>query len=123
MDIVTMREIVELCRYPEYALHVREDNRGAIYLHGTYLEPDVVTGNLEVQATRKWFLSPEMVKGEIVQTVFKCVMTSMEHRVREHFKYRERAIFGPHLVENMNNELQKLCEKLGGAQASGKAGE
>jgi hypothetical protein len=38
-----------------------------------------------------------MVPNEIVTTAFKAVMTAMEHEVRESFKYRDVAIYNPHL--------------------------
>src|SRR3977135_320144 len=66
------------------------------YLQAQYLEADIITGNPELQKTRKWNLSFHMVKSEIVATAFKCVMGSVEHRVRENFKYRGRRIYGPH---------------------------
>ena len=97
MNIAEMREIVYRdCRYPEYCFSVEHNARGEMFLQGSYLEQDVNHGRMEKQFTRRWLLSPEMVKSEVVQTVFKCVMTSMEHRVRELFKYRGRAVFGPH---------------------------
>ncbi len=45
---------------------------------------------------RKWVISPHATKSEIVQTALKAVLTAEEHEAREHFKYRGRAIFGPH---------------------------
>lgn len=66
------------------------------YLQAYYVEKDVDTGKDELQKTRKWLLSQHMVKGEIVQTALKCVLTSMEHRAREHFKYKGELIFCPH---------------------------
>jgi len=91
-----MRDVVCECQYSGYGFHVIHDSRGAIFLRGSYEEADVDTGVKEMQLTRRWFLSPEMTKSEIVQTVFKCVMTSMEHRCREWFRYRSKAVFGPH---------------------------
>lgn len=46
---------------------------------------------------RWWRLSYHMVKGEIVQTALKAVLTALEHEAREEFLYRDRAVFGPHL--------------------------
>jgi hypothetical protein len=37
-----------------------------------------------------------MVRSEIVSTAFKCVLTSAEHRCREHFSYKGERIYGPH---------------------------
>jgi hypothetical protein len=66
------------------------------------------------QYGRKWYLSPFMVKGEIVQTALKAVMTAEEHETRERFTYKSLAIFGPHfdverLVEMalLKNALEK----------------
>lgn len=96
MNVSEMETIVSECDFPGYLFIVKKDSRGAIYLQGSYREPDVDTGIEEVQVTRRWFLSPAMTKSEIVQTVFKCVLTSMEHKTREWFKYRDKAVFGPH---------------------------
>jgi len=96
MNVQEIRAIVGLCTFPEYKFEVLVDHRGAMYLQANYVEPDTYTQAPERQFTRRWFLSPAMCKGEIVQTVFKCVLTSMEHRTREWFKYQARPIFGPH---------------------------
>lgn len=47
--------------------------------------------------SRKWFLSPHMTKGELVQTCLKAVLTAEEHEAREKFLYRGRAVLGPHI--------------------------
>lgn len=96
MDVSEMRQIVSECKFHDYMFHVEIDGRGAIYLQANYVEDDVDTLTPEVQRTRRWFLSPQMTKSEIVQTAFKCVLTSMEHRTREWFRYQGRAVFGPH---------------------------
>jgi len=102
------RIYVAHCDYPGYAFYVKEDARGAVYLQAAYSEADTLTGKVEVQLTRKWFLSPEMVKSEIVATAFKCIMTSMEHRTREWFTYRQRAIYQPHYDVD---KLHEICEE------------
>jgi hypothetical protein len=107
MNLSRMREVVDLCSYPEYQFLVLVDGRGAIYLQADYMEIDVSSGKSERQVTRRWFLSPEMTESEIVQTVFKCVLTSMEHRTREWFRYAGNAVFGPHFDVHA---LWQLCE-------------
>jgi hypothetical protein len=47
--------------------------------------------------TRKWRLSYNMTKSEVVQTALKCSLTSAEHEAREGFLWCKKAIFGPHL--------------------------
>ncbi len=101
MDIELARKIIaEDIKYPAYTFHATIDGRGEMYLQASYIEPDIFTGNVEIQRTRRWFISPEMSVSEFVQTAFKCIMTSMEHRVREHFKYRDALVFGPHFNIN-----------------------
>lgn len=95
MTIEEMRQVINLVAFEGYTFTVFDEG-GAIYLRASYIEADIITGAPEKQQTRKWLLSTHMVKGEIVQTAFKCVMTSMEHRAREHFLYRGERIFGPH---------------------------
>jgi hypothetical protein len=95
MTIEEMRTILSVVEFEDYRFEVKEKN-GVPFLRAVYVEPDIVTGEPETQHTRKWQLSEHMVKSEIVQTAFKCVMTSLEHRARENFKYRGRRVFGPH---------------------------
>lgn len=82
--------------YPGYKIEAKTDHADRLYLQASYMEDDIYTGKPELQMTRRWFISNEMTKSELVQTTFKCIMTSMEHRVREHFKYRDQLVFGPH---------------------------
>lgn len=85
------------CRFQDYEFEVKKSaHTGAVYLQAHYEEADTISGQIDTQYTRKWFLSPEMSKSEIVATAFKCVLTSMEHRTREWFLYRGRAIYQPH---------------------------
>lgn len=66
------------------------------YLQIRYMEPDIVSGIPELQSGRKWYVSSHATKSEVVQTVLKAALTSAEHIVREHFRYRGQNIFGPH---------------------------
>lgn len=96
------------CYYPLYTFNVLVDGRGEMYLQATYNEADIKTGDIETQHTRRWFLSPEMTKSEVVATCFKCIITSMEHRTREHFTYRGERIYGPHFdVEALHSIAHK----------------
>ena len=95
MNIAELRVLVATCQFEQYTFVVT-DGHGGIHLQATYLEADIVTGKQEQQFTRKWLLSPAMTRSEVVQTCFKLVMTSMEHRAREGFTYRGKRVFGPH---------------------------
>lgn len=90
-----MRGVLSDCDFPDFTFFI-DFIMGRFYMQGRYMEKDTVTGKLEEQYTRKWIVTPLMTKSEIVQTAFKCILTSMEHRTREWFTYKEKAIFGPH---------------------------
>jgi hypothetical protein len=107
--VITAKEAVAECSYPEYTIEVVESaTTKAVYLRARFLEADTLTGENQMQFTRRWSLSPEMSKSEIVATAFKCIMTSMEHRVREFFLYRNRAIYMPHYDVDT---LHAVCEE------------
>jgi hypothetical protein len=58
-----------------------------IRLRAEWTGADAATGKPELQQSRWWPLRPEMVKTEIIQTAFLCVLKSEEHEIRETFKY------------------------------------
>ena len=91
--------------FMNYRFSVR-DGHGGIFLQAHYMDADIYTANQELQVTRKWLLSPHMTESEVVQTAFKCCLTSMEHRAREAFKFNGARIFGPHF--NVR-DLALLC--------------
>lgn len=66
-----------------------------------------VTGKPMPWWGRKWYISPHMTDGEIVQTVFKALMTAVEHETREQFLFKGVAIFDPHI------DLDKLVQLHG----------
>lgn len=95
--------IISECDFPEYGLRLLTVN-GSHYIQASYYEQDTVTGAREMQHTRHWLVSPEAGRSEIVATCFKCVLTSMEHKAREWFTYRDKPIFNPH------QDVDKLLE-------------
>ena len=108
MTLGEMREIISLVHFEDYTFEVKEGmTLFSCYLQASYFEPDIITGEDSLQKTRKWMLSRHMVKSEVVQTAFKCVITSLEHRAREHFLYRNERIFGPHFDVEALYEIAK----------------
>ena len=61
--------------------------------------------------SRKWRLSRWMVKSEVINTCFMAVMAAEEHEIRERFKYRGQAIYGPHY----NVDVLAEARRKGGA--------
>jgi len=76
-----------------------------------YDEADVDTGKVEPQHGRKWYVSPHSTRSEIVQTMLLAAITSAEHRVREHFRYRNARVFMPHFSVDA---LARLSSAIGG---------
>lgn len=64
-----------------------EDKETDLRLRAEWEAPDAVTGKMEKQQSRWWPLSKHMVKTEIIQTAFLCVLKAEEHEIRESFKY------------------------------------
>lgn len=65
-------------------------------LQVVYDEPDIVTGAVTEQHSRKWYVSPWMTVSEVVRTAQKALKCSMEHVVDEHFLFRGVRVFSPH---------------------------
>jgi len=97
--------LIGQCTFGNYTITAREGH-GGVFVQATYPDPDIYTGRVERQNTRKWLLSPHMTDSEIVSTVFKLCLTSYEHRARELFQYRGARIFGPHFDVD---DLARLC--------------
>lgn len=73
------------------------DDEGRMYLQVQFRAACSTTSEVMDWAGRKWFLSPYMTDSELIGTAFKAVMTAVEHEAREEFRYKGRAIFGPHI--------------------------
>lgn len=64
------------------------------------------------QSGRKWYISTHATPAEIVQTCLKAVLTALEHEAREKFRYKDVAVFQPHLdldtlVEHAGRKVQR----------------
>lgn len=106
MTKAQLDEIVGKCSFPGMTIHT-EKLGPLLGLYGTYIEECTVTGNIEVQTTRLWLIEPGATVGGVVGTCFKLCLTSMEHRTRESFKYRDEAIYHPHRDPDI---LAALCK-------------
>lgn len=72
LDIDDVQDILDMIQYPNYEITV-SNAEGRLYLQARYQEACVVTGKTEWQYTRKWYISQEATKSEVVQTAFKCI--------------------------------------------------
>ena len=88
---MTFDEAIPICHkifYKDWTLTL---NKNPFYLQWSFEDPTEGT-----QYCRKWLLTEDMSRSEIVSTAFKAVMSAEEHEARETFRYRNRRVFGPH---------------------------
>lgn len=90
---------------------------GRWFLQWRFDGPCAVTGVVEEQACRKWWLSEFMTDGELVQTAFMAAIAAEEHECREFFLYRGRRIFGPHI---RLDALMQVCDQIEVRELEGK---
>lgn len=89
-------EILQDVTYPGFTWLVGESGE-RIHLRAHFSAPCSKTGETISWLSRRWYLSCEATKSEVVQTALKIVLTAVEHEAREQFLYRGRAVFGPHM--------------------------
>jgi hypothetical protein len=94
--------------FGDWTFSVGEDG-DRLYLQLKFEQPCTTTGEHKPWSGRKWFLSPHMTDSEVITTAFKAVITSVEHEAREKFRWRDRAIFGPHVNVHA---LYQVAERL-----------
>jgi rubrerythrin len=100
-----VHDILAEVSYPGYRFEVGGTDRTWIRAH--FEERCSVSGGEPArQSTRRWYISEQACRNEVVQTALKCVLTSVEHEARERFKYRGKAIFGPHFDVDA---LHRIC--------------
>lgn len=61
-----------------------------------YLQVRLTDAEGKKYTGRKWRLSNFMTRSELVQTALGAILACEEHETREAFRWRGRAIFGPH---------------------------
>lgn len=108
MMAVEISDLLRLeVKYPGYHFKIVPIGEESYYLQIMYIDNCVVSGKMEWQYGRKWFVSQHATKSEIVRTALKAALTSAEHNVRERFTYRGKRIFGPHFDVD---KLAELCD-------------
>ena len=110
MDLAELQTIVRDIR-PGLGREVRVFERsGELWLQMNYTEADISWPKArKTQTTRKWLISRHSTRSEVVQTALKCLLTSLEHQGREHFHYKGKRVFGPHIdIE----AIWRACESL-----------
>lgn len=119
MDFKQIEQVVQAIELPlGLKLKLYQSNLTALY-PSTYLRvyddsaKCAVTGNtMPVCQGRRWEISDSMLPGEVVQTAWAAVQMYVEHEMREAFKYKGYAIFGPHLNIDRLVELASSADGI-----------
>lgn len=106
MELHDIQSILNECEFNDWHF-VAGEKAGEIFLQIRCEGVCNVTGEAMPWSSRKWFVSKHSCKSEVVLTLFKAVMTAMEHETREQFTYKGRTIFGPHFDVD---KLASLCD-------------
>lgn len=109
MHLREIKHLLTLVEYKDWMIRSEQDANGRMWLQWRFYAPNSYTGEKELQSCRKWFLSEHMTRSEIICTAFKAALSAEEHECRETFKYKDQAVFGPHIdVDIMAEQLKDL---------------
>ena len=106
-----LHETVAEIDYRGWQFRLDKDAIGLWFLQVVFVAGHSQTGAVIHCHGRKWRISMHMTRSEIVQTALKAVLMAEEHEAREHFLWRDRAIFAPHL------DVEALWNLTGDPQA------
>lgn len=111
----TINDVTEIVSRVHYEKNFRVGTMGnGFFVQIEYEEPDIRTGEMELQRGRKWYVSAHATDSEIIQTCLTAALASAEHQVREHFGYlapgtdKPKLIYGPHFAADA---LYGICGK------------
>ena len=109
--LTRLGKIVEECSFPEIEFVTGMDGLEDAPQYWLRVEApdgfDTKTGEPMHWCGRKWRLSEHMTDGEVVFTVFKALITALEHETREMFKFKGVCVMDPH------PDIHKLVEFMG----------
>lgn len=107
MSHLQVKEIVSSITYkPDWVIKVGKDG-DRLFIQATVAGDDSVTGLPTVWKTAKRYLSPHMVRQEVVSAVFGLIADAEMHEAREWFRYRGASIFNPHLDPDVLAEVAR----------------
>jgi hypothetical protein len=84
-------------RYEHFNFWLGFPENGSPYLQIQFEAINNDTGLTELQKCRKWLISKHMTSSEVVLTAWMAVQAAILHEAREHFTYKGKRIFGPHI--------------------------
>ena len=106
--------IISHVKYRDWTLKVGQDG-DRCYLQVVFYEEDSITGKVEQQSCRKWMLSEHMVAQEVIRTAYKAIEAATLHEMSENFRYKGRAIYGPHIDPEALWKVARMVDYRGKA--------
>lgn len=106
-DIQNILDGIEYKPEWNFRLQYREDG---FLFQIVFQDKDVITGNMQPQHCRKWWISRYMTESEIVRTVLVAVKMAEEHELLEKFTYNGKRVFDPHFSVNALSEMCHVQE-------------
>ena len=96
MQLSEIKDIISTIKYKDWEFLIFEEN-GINFIQIQFVDKCACGRDVDMlHKCRKWRISPNITKSELVQTAFLAVSTAEEHEMRENFKYKGAAIFAPH---------------------------
>lgn len=98
MQLNELRAVLADITFQDWEFLTLEKGDGFL-LQVRFMAPDnsVENSPLTEQKGRKWYISSHAIPQEVVQTAFKAVEAAVMHELREQFKYKNVALFNPHV--------------------------
>ena len=104
-DVEELLEEVECSPYQLRVIHI---GANSFAIQATLERVDIDTGEKSLGTGGKYYVSPFSTREEIIQKCLAACLAYAEHEVREHFKWKGRRIFGPHMS---HDRLWEIAEE------------
>ncbi len=107
MNNQEVHEIVNSIKYKDNWKIVLDEEEGRLFLRWRFLAKCVKSKAEGWVYGRTWRLSKFMTESELVQTALMAALAVEEHEAREHFLYKGKRVFNPHIDVN---KMLEICE-------------
>lgn len=96
-----IKTVIDNIKYKDWNINLLIKAHNFYLLQVTFMAYDFTTDKVELQKCRKFYVSPFMEESEIIRTAYLAIQQAEFHELDENFKYKDIAIFDPHL--NLNH--------------------
>lgn len=115
-----LEAIINRVEYKDWDFQVTlDESRPMLQIVFNDTDIDDNSDELVQQKSRKYVLSPYMTDSEVIQTALLATIKAEQHETREHFMYKGKRIFGPHLSVDARVDLVREAQGITGIQFSG----